>query len=174
MYDEMSPWIESGQRYLTHRGSPYNPSYHPYPSLESEMLTRCHPPQHLHHLRQPRSARFAPPLPSQFPTRFRRQLPATPNHPSSLNIETLPSICITHTSSPQTPHRKDHPPTMFPRVDPSPSHSLAGVNIVPGLVPGSAPQLGVSPSRVSKISVDYRYSSLNLEEHQPDGITFIL
>ena len=155
MYDEMSPWIESGPRCCPPRGQPFTSPYHsyPYPPQQLELLTRRAPPHHPQQMRQPRSA---PSLPSQFPSRFRRQLPATPNHPSSLNIETLPSICITHTPSPQTQHRSDHPPRMFPRVDPSPSHSPGEVNIVPGLVPGNAPQLGVSPSRMSRVPMEYR------------------
>ena len=116
--------------------------------------------------------RVCPPVPSVMPPvrrpGGRRQLPPTPSHPSSLaleTLETLPTICVTH--SPSTPGRReqsDQHPANFPQLEPSPSHCVSWPHSgYPGSGrlhtesntslnlsgPASVPVLGVSPSRMS-------------------------
>ena len=116
--------------------------------------------------------RLCPPVPSVMPPvrrpGGRRQLPPTPSHPSSLaleTLETLPTICVTH--SPSTPGRREQsvqPPANFPQLEPSPSHCVSWPHSAyPGSGrlhsesstslnlsgPASVPVLGVSPSRMS-------------------------
>ena len=70
----------------------------------------------------------------------RRQLPPTPQHPSTLSLEAiLPTICLSQ--SPATPARTLGVPTNFPRVEVSPSHSACWSG------PQAGPRLGLSPSR---------------------------
>lgn len=172
IYDEMMPWIEPGQpqpdqyRHYRHNHGPghgmRNNAF--FPMTFNEYLTG--------------EPRVCPPVPSQMPPARRpggrRQLPPTPSHPSSLTLETLeslPTICVTH--SPVTPGRREvaPPPENFPRLEPSPSHASWPHSAYPGAgrvrsgsntsliipAPASVPVLGVSPSRGSHKTHPPRY-----------------
>ena len=84
-----------------------------------------------------------------------RQLPPTPQHPSTLNIDNLPAISVSR--SPTAPGQLSMAqfPTNFPRLNASPSRAMQSNFWPPGMIPSTftfrtAPPL---PSRGGHLAI---------------------
>ena len=155
LYDEMSPWLEPPHNIYSPHHQYYQGRAPPHVScLMSKAAERMEylPPSHLPPTLRPSGPPPPPRTGGPPPARpgGRRQLPPTPAHPSTLSLETLPTICITH--SPTSP-RNIPGPTNFPRLEISPSHSStwspSSYSLSSVVMTGSqsGPRLGASPSR---------------------------
>jgi len=152
LYAEWSPW-HGGQRYFTHPSkvpptpaprTPWRPEYYDQPEglfnkdpqgmacLQEQSRTPS--PDHPGATHQNIAKRGR-----QIPLRRMagRQLPPTPKHPSTLNIDNLPAISVSRSPSSSSQLNMVQLPTNFPRLNPSPSRIMQQNFWPPGMIPST-------------------------------------
>lgn len=147
-YTEWSPW-QGGQRYFEQPTlappsniprTPWRPGHYDTPAgLFNKDPQGMASLQEQSRTPSPEHSSAALPTPSrQIPLRRTagRQLPPTPQHPSTLNIDNLPAISVSR--SPTIPALSmAHIPTNFPRLNPSPSRATQSNFWPPGMIPST-------------------------------------
>jgi len=185
-YTEWSPW-QGGQRYFEQPTlappsniprTPWRPGhYDTPPGLFNKDPQGMASLQEQSRTPSPEHSSAALPTPSrQIPLRRTagRQLPPTPQHPSTLNIDNLPAISVSR--SPTIPALSmAHIPTNFPRLNPSPSRVTQSTFWPPGMIPSTftfrtAPP---RPARTAHLSTPGSEGSRTAESEVHGGVVLV-